>query len=110
MARPGGGLRGAEGLEERGGAQNFWAVRELSQSVECKIQGGLKREEKLRGVELGIANMVVGLTGKGGRLKAMEVIGQLKGRLNNLKFNRGRWQGWTEGEAVEEGEGGERRW
>ena len=56
--------------------------------------------------------MVVGLTGKGGRLKAMEVIGQLKGRLNNLKFNRGRWQGWTEegGEAVEEGEGGERRW
>ena len=74
--------------------------------------GGLKREEKLRGVELGIANMVVGLTGKGGRLKAMEVIGQLKGRLNNLKFNRGRWQGWTEegGEAVEEGEGGERRW
>ena len=53
---------------------------------------------------------MVGLTGKGGRLKGVEVIGQLKGRLNNLKFNRGRWQGWTEGEAAEEGEGGERRW
>ena len=92
-------------MELKISGQSGNSVRVLS----AKFRGGLKREEKLRGVELGIANMV-GLTGKGGRLKGVEVIGQLKGRLNNLELNRGRWQGWTEGEAVEEGEGGERRW
>ena len=93
-------------MELKISGQSGNSVRVLS----AKFRGGLKREEKLRGVELGIANMVVGLTGKGGRLKAVEVTGQLEGRLNNLKFNRGRWRGWTEGEAVEEGEGGEWRW